>query len=519
LAVFVAPVKRNCRGRSIDDAGERFVDATRREVCCLIAKPALLSSSLDTNESPENSRVRSNPQPAIWFEVEDFLRYFDHFRNPTGTQRLSFEIYSPANSLYGHSERVRFCRLSFFSKRLHSIPFDVIRSAYLNPLGGTAPWKAFWEPAIFWERFPRSIPVILRHPRFFLSIFKVAARDLMEILFRQSRFELLVRRGDIIVSLGAGWGLPGYARHIAEAKRRYGIKFAIFVHDVLPIEHQSFFEPRHAVQFRDWLQEVIPVTDIVLTNSKYSRASLIALAAKSGWRLPRVEVLELGSGFPERLTSRGPTTASLPTRYVLFVSTIEIRKNHRLLVRVWQRLVERHGADRVPALIFVGQIGWSIDGLLADLEATEHLNGKIILLRSLSDAELQQAYRGCLFTVFPSLGEGWGLPIAESLAHGKFCIASDRTSIPEVGGDLIDYFDPSNDEDALAKIERSLMDPDYLAAREARIQAEYRRRTWADCVHALMRALERGGQDDTGDVPVEASMRTELASAGNLSLT
>jgi glycosyltransferase involved in cell wall biosynthesis len=267
------------------------------------------------------------------------------------------------------------------------------------------------------------------------------------------------------------------------------------------------------------LQEVIPVTDIVLTNSKYSRASLIALAAKSGWRLPRVEVLELGSGFPERLTSRGPTTASLPTRYVLFVSTIEIRKNHRLLVRVWQRLVERHGADRVPALIFVGQIGWSIDGLLADLEATEHLNGKIILLRSLSDAELQQAYRGCLFTVFPSLGEGWGLPIAESLAHGKFCIASDRTSIPEVGGDLIDYFDPSNDEDALAKIERSLMDPDYLAAREARIQAEYRRRTWADCVHALMRALERGGQDDTGDVPVEASMRTELASAGNLSLT
>jgi glycosyltransferase involved in cell wall biosynthesis len=216
--------------------------------------------------------------------------------------------------------------------------------------------------------------------------------------------------------------------------------------------------------------------------------------------------------------------ANLPPRFVLFVSTIEIRKNHQLLVKIWQRLVERHGADRVPALIFVGQIGWSIDGLLADLKATEHLNGKIILLRSLSDAELQQVYRDCLFTVFPSLCEGWGLPIAESLAHGKFCVASNRTSIPEVGGDLVDYFDPSSDEDALAKIERPLMDPGYLAAREARIRAEYRCRTWADCVDGLMRALERGGQDGTGqdgtgDVPVEASMRTELASARDLSFT
>ena len=512
-------MKRNCRGRSIDDAEERFVDATRREVCRLIAKPTLLSPSLDTNEAEENSRVRSNPQPAIWFEVEDFLRYFDHFRNPTGTQRLSFEIYSPANSLHGPSERVRFCRLSFFSKRLHSIPFEVIRSAYLNPLGATAPWKAFWEPAIFWEKFPRSIPVILRHPRFFLSIFKVAARDLMEILFRRNRFERLVRHGDIIVSLGAGWGLPGYTRHIAEAKRRYGIKFSIFVHDVLPIEYQAFFEPRHAVQFRDWLQEVLPVADTVLTNSKYSRASLIALAAKSGWNLPRIEILQLGAGFPERLTARGQTMASLPARYVLFVSTIEIRKNHRLLVRVWQRLVERHGADRVPALIFVGQIGWSFDGLLGDLKASEHLNGKIILLRSLSDAELQQAYRGCLFTVFPSFCEGWGLPIAESLAHGKFCVASNRTSIPEVGGDLVDYFDPSNEGDALAKIERPLIDAGYLAAREARIRDEYRRRTWADCVQALIGALELGSQDSADDFPVEAGMRTDLASARNLSRT
>jgi glycosyltransferase involved in cell wall biosynthesis len=82
------------------------------------------------------------------------------------------------------------------------------------------------------------------------------------------------------------------------------------------------------------------------------------------------------------------------------------------------------------------------------------------------------------------------LPIAESLAHGKFCVASNRTSIPEVGGDLIDYFDPSDAEDALAKVEKLLLEPGYLAAREARVRAEYRPPTWADCAHSVVLKLE-----------------------------
>jgi glycosyltransferase involved in cell wall biosynthesis len=156
-------------------------------------------------------------------------------------------------------------------------------------------------------------------------------------------------------------------------------------------------------------------------------------------------------------------------------------------------LIARHGADAVPVLIFAGQIGWKVDELLADLAASGYLGGKIEHRPGLSDDELDEAYRCCLFTVFPSLCEGWGLPIAESLAHGKFCVASNRTSIPEVCGDLIDYFDPSNDDDALAKIERLLLDPCYLAAREARLRAEYRPSTWADCAHSLVLKLDPQG--------------------------
>jgi glycosyltransferase involved in cell wall biosynthesis len=427
----------------------------------------------------------------VWFEVEDFLRYFDHFRNPTGLQRVPFEIYVEAARLHGGTGRVRFCRLSAYAKQFEAIGFDQVSAAYLDPPGAGAPWKSIWEPARFGRELA-SLTAIVRHPGFFLSLLRAAVRDLVVLRLRRSAFERQVQRGDVVVSLGAGWAVPHYIEHIAAAKQRHGIRFSMLIYDLIPIENEAFVEQRHVAQFRKWLWEAMPLADVVLTISRHSRDALLALTAAAGRPPPRIEVVELGAGLSDRPAAASRGMPRIPQPYVLFVSTIEIRKNHRLLVRVWRRLMERHGARAVPVLVFAGQIGWLVDDLLAELAASEHLGGKIVLLPGLSDAELRQAYRGCLFTVFPSLCEGWGLPVAESLAQGKFCVASSRTSIPEVGGDLIDYFDPADDDDALAKIERPMRDPVYLAQREARLRAEYRPRSWSDCVHALIGKLEQG---------------------------
>src|SRR5262249_41796687 len=152
-------------------------------------------------------------------------------------------------------------------------------------------------------KFPRSFPVILRHPRFFFSILRVAARALVGTCLLTNRFEEFVRRGDMMISLGAGWGIPDSVKYISESKRSYETRFDILVHDLIPIKYESFVEPDHTVQFRNWLRDAIPVTDIVFTNSKYTRTALIEFAAESGWRLPRVEALELGSGFSDPFTA------------------------------------------------------------------------------------------------------------------------------------------------------------------------------------------------------------------------
>jgi hypothetical protein len=71
-----------------------------------------------TDQSAQrDGRAPADRPPVVWFEVEDFLRYFDHFRNPTGLQRVPFEMFVEAERLYGRSGRVRFCRLSVYTKQ------------------------------------------------------------------------------------------------------------------------------------------------------------------------------------------------------------------------------------------------------------------------------------------------------------------------------------------------------------------------------------------------------------------
>src|SRR5262249_13290774 len=135
---------------------------------------------------------------------------------------------------------------------------------------------------------------------FFFRISKTAVRDFIDMAARRRRFEQFARPGDIVISPGAAWGVPDYAKHMAAAKARYAIRLAILVHDMIPIENGALVEGQHAVQFRRWLEETLPRADTILTISNYSRRALLDFAAVAGWTLPRVDVVRLGEGFSRR---------------------------------------------------------------------------------------------------------------------------------------------------------------------------------------------------------------------------
>jgi glycosyltransferase involved in cell wall biosynthesis len=416
--------------------------------------------------------------PTIWFEVEDLLRHFRYAATVTGIQRVCQEVLAEAERLFGASGRVRFCRLSFTSGLLEEIPWRTVKAAFEAPLGRFGPATVLARGRLTAVDWLRVLPSLVR---WVAGIATPVVRDVLTGRAGQRRFAEQARQGDVIVALGGPWINPGYGARIAAVKQATGARFGLLIHDVIPLVDPAAFTSVTTANFVDWLHDIVGRTDLLFAVSDSSRRDLQTHAARVGWSLPSIEVLRLGAGFRARETASDGRVRSMPERYVLFVSTIEIRKNHLFLLRIWRRLIERHGASSIPALVCVGRIGWKVDDFLAELAATD----------GLGDGDVIEAYRHCLFTVYPSRHEGWGLPVAESLKHGKFCVSSNSSSLPEVGGDLVDYFDPADEDGAFARIERVLFEPGYLAAREAHIRMNYRPPSWADCARDLVDAIDR----------------------------
>jgi len=174
---------------------------------------------------------------------------------------------------------------------------------------------------------------------------------------------------------------------------------------------------------------------------KTARKDWIRYCRGHGNREVHAEVFPLGSDI-RRLPS-DQIQLSLPSslagkRYALFVSTIEPRKNHRLLYQAWEACIRQRLIDpNDHRLVFVGRRGWAMDDFLDELSCNSITRDSIIVLNDVQDIQLDLIYRGCAFVLFPSFYEGYGLPVVEALGHGKPCISSDAGALAEVGGDLV----------------------------------------------------------------------------------
>ena len=182
----------------------------------------------------------------------------------------------------------------------------------------------------------------------------------------------------------------------------------------------------------------------------------------------------------------------VPDRFVLFVATIEGRKNHDLLLRIWHRMVAE--GDDPPHLVCVGRVGWRSSTFISALVETDYLDGRIHLLRDISDTDLQSLYQNCLFTVCPTFYEGWGLPIGESLAMGKVCISSDRASVPEVAGEFGTYIDIDDFEGSLAAVRDIIADAPKRKRLEAKIRRGYKPVTWRSVADKVVEACREAAK-------------------------
>ena len=482
----------------------------------------------------------AEPQ-TLWVDVDDLVYYLAHHNRPSGIQRVTFEICRALHMLDDGASRVGFVRRDGGPLDLVTIAWHELETAFLATAGNAAEE----EPALLQETVPerhRTLDVVLQglsdQGRVFLALAQLLARlgshaaeavktFVMRCLARigsspkptgtptvagryghESTSGLALRDlalpGDSLVVLGSPWSHRDYADTVRWARDTMRMRFALLIHDLIPLRRPEWCDRAVIVAFTNWHRAVLPLADAVFSNSLATAADLTAWMGENRIPLAQpVRPLPIGTGLPLPGTTLAATDGaaserSLPASgtYALFVSTIEARKNHVLLFRVWRRLLTELPPDRVPTLVFAGRVGWLVRDLMQQLDNAHWLGGKIRFVRDPTDAELAALYEGCRFTLFPSLYEGWGLPVSESLALGCPCLSSNRTSLPEAGGDLARYFDPENADDAYRAIHDVITDDAGLQAWRARVAREFRPVPWASSAAALrsaMAALDAGG--------------------------
>jgi glycosyltransferase involved in cell wall biosynthesis len=284
---------------------------------------------------------------------------------------------------------------------------------------------------------------------------------------------------DWLVSAGLDWG-NGSVDHFLRLRRERQVRLASFCYDVIPFLFPQHCHHATVRDFPPYFLKLAASSEVMFSISENTRCDAEQVLREAGAPVPRMEVVRLGDNLPSTAGVVRPEIRKLGARkFMLYVSTIERRKNHQVLYHALRLMRRSLPEESVPLLVFAGKPGWGTEDLLSDIALDPVTQGHIEMLHGTSDAELAELYRHAVCCLFPSYYEGWGLPVAEALAHGKVVLASNTSSIPEIGGDLVTYVDPLNPREWARAMEEVMTNPEARAAREAAVRNGYRPHAWS----------------------------------------
>lgn len=304
-----------------------------------------------------------------------------------------------------------------------------------------------------------------------------------------------------LVNLGNSWGIPDYFRGLRNARRGADLRYIPFLHDCVPL-----VMPEHCVRvlvqdYARWFSSLGVHAQGVLCNSEATRADGRRFLQEllPGLDLPMAVVpLDAdprGGAAPDPAALEGTRAPRPPEPYVLFVATIESRKDHLTVFRAWLALLRRHGPARIPRLVGVGAQGWHAEAAMNLLEGSAELVRHVVLLHDISDGGLAALYRDCLFTIYNSHHEGWGLPVTESIAWGKVPLLPRHSALLESGAGAAVYVEPQSESDMAAAVERLLFEAGALAGAERAVADHGPGRRWEAVLADVLDALERFGEE------------------------
>lgn len=280
--------------------------------------------------------------------------------------------------------------------------------------------------------------VCLKALREFLRLFVYLERHLEK--------RIIVNSNNLIVVFSPYEKIPEYLQ-------RDNVLMVQMLHDIVPIRFPEFCGSQKSF-FRAW--ESLQKADLILVNSKFTMDDALDFHPKLSGREIGVTLLGVSPRFDYKQTDEIKVVKEKlgikeNDSYILALSTIEPRKNLPFLISCWNKIRKSEKIKNIK-LVIAGRKGWG--GVWDEIKVLieENQRNDILQVGPVKDEYLPMLYAGCLFSVYPSKYEGFGLPILESMACGKFCLSSNKTSMPEIIGNELPMFDPYDEEDLISKI-------------------------------------------------------------------
>jgi glycosyltransferase involved in cell wall biosynthesis len=273
---------------------------------------------------------------------------------------------------------------------------------------------------------------------------------------------------------------------------RFGVRRKIItVHDLNFLLFPQFQTPESLAYYAGQIRQAVTEADVILAVSETTRNDLVErLKVPINTLIIQYEGVDpVFHPLPRETIEAARLQLGLPSHYLLFVGTIEPRKNIPRLFDDYAKL--RASLPDTPPLVLVGRRGWLYDPIFKHAESL-NLGMHLKWMENVRFEDLPAVYNGAVALILPSFYEGFGLPPLEAMACGVPTIVSDGGSLPEIVGDA-GIVAPLNDSDALvAAMQRAVTDDSWRRAAIAKGLARAAQFTWNHAAEVALGAYTAG---------------------------